>query len=584
MSETKPLLLFRKYRSLFNAALTIELVLFSVTLTDTVVAANVVGQDALSAVGLLAPFIAIAQFIAAAVNSGTIQNYSYHIGRFEKDRADEFFSTGLLLALGSGALLTAAIFLVKPAFIASLPLTPAAEQYLREYYDIILLHFFLAPVNALLDNVIIANGGERYSVVVNTTQIVVNVVLSVVLALAFGVRGIAVSHVTCKAAFTMATAVWLMRKKDAVRFIRRFSFRDSARIVKDGAVRASTIALKALMVLFMNWFILRRYDAAALNTWIIVQKVLELSAVFLGLVLSLQPLTATLIGEKNIKAVRMLAGKACRDLVAAGAALALLLLCFTPAALRVFGVKDGKTFELGLGAVRMISPSLIFTALAVFFFAFYYMTGKPLSALLITILNDLVCPVGLVLLLQFFRGGSQRALWAGFAVSPLAALLIAAAAVIRRYGKDCFPFLLAKDRDSRIFIRAFPIEEREVVRFSEDAAALLERRGYGAKTRELVSLCIEEFMLLIRQKNDFPTDPRHTPPLSECTLMTEEDGVRLIIRDMGKTFDLTDEDVLVDSFRQYMVARIVRYVDFRSYVMTTGYNRHEFFFREGSAG
>ncbi len=67
MSETKPLLLFRKYRSLFNAALTIELVLFSVTLTDTVVAANAVGEDALSAVGLLAPFIAIAQFMVARI-------------------------------------------------------------------------------------------------------------------------------------------------------------------------------------------------------------------------------------------------------------------------------------------------------------------------------------------------------------------------------------------------------------------------------------------------------------------------------------------------------------------------------------
>ncbi len=43
-------------------------------------------------------------------------------------------------------------------------------------------------------------------------------------------------------------------------------------------------------------------------------------------------------------------------------------------------------------------------------------------------------------------------------------------------------------------------------------------------------------------------------------------------------FDITDEDALADSFRQYVVANMMVNLKTKAYVTTIGYNRNELFF------
>ena len=53
MKETKPRVILKKYQSILGAALIVEIVSFAVSLTDSVVAANVIGLDAFTAIGLV---------------------------------------------------------------------------------------------------------------------------------------------------------------------------------------------------------------------------------------------------------------------------------------------------------------------------------------------------------------------------------------------------------------------------------------------------------------------------------------------------------------------------------------------------
>ena len=54
-------------------------------------------------------------------------------------------------------------------------------------------------------------------------------------------------------------------------------------------------------------------------------------------------------------------------------------------------------------------------------------------------------------------------------------------------------------------------------------------------------------------------------------------AVRMILRDSGILFDVTDADSLPDSLRQYVVARMMVAHDKKAYLTTTGYNRIELF-------
>ena len=61
-------------------------------------------------------------------------------------------------------------------------------------------------------------------------------------------------------------------------------------------------------------------------------------------------------------------------------------------------------------------------------------------------------------------------------------------------------------------------------------------------------------------------------------MILEEGNVRLILRDLGKIFDITDEEARPDSFRQYLVANMISVLEIKTFLVTTGYNRSEFVF------
>jgi hypothetical protein len=80
--------------------------------------------------------------------------------------------------------------------------------------------------------------------------------------------------------------------------------------------------------------------------------------------------------------------------------------------------------------------------------------------------------------------------------------------------------------------------------------------------------------LLINERNKDSKKPVN----AECTLMIQPDGVRLIVRDSGVIFDITDEKAKADSYRQYVVSNLMVNHEAKLYMVTTGYNRNEFFF------
>jgi Na+-driven multidrug efflux pump len=111
----------------------------------------------LSAIGLISPFFFISDFIASIINSGTLTNYSHEIGIFNKKKANEFFSEGVISSICSALIVTSFFLLIRPVFIRSLNISPQVITYLNQYYNIILFYFFISPVSYVLENIVVAN-------------------------------------------------------------------------------------------------------------------------------------------------------------------------------------------------------------------------------------------------------------------------------------------------------------------------------------------------------------------------------------------------------------------------------------------
>ena len=574
--KTQPTIILHKYRSILIAAMIVEGITFLVSLTDSIVAANLVDLEAFNAIGLMAPFFSISTFIAAVLNSGIMLNYSYQVGSFNEKRANQYFSEGVIFTIAGGVLLTVILMLTKNVFLHSLSIDASTENYLSNYYDIIIFYFLFAPISCLLDNIVIADGGEKFSAAVNLLQIIGNVILSIVLASLFGIRGIAIATVICKVAFVFLIATLFLRKKCTVRFVLYFSIKDMADIVRRGVVRASTFAMTALMTFVLNQYILEQFDKTVFSVWVVNQKILGLSSVFLGLVLTLQPLIGALKAENNTSTIRILLRRALRDISVLGGILTALIIAFTPTTLRIFGVREGEVMIQGITAVRIISLSLIFIAVTTLFFIYYFLIDRHILALIMCILKDFFCPVAIAILLVTVVGNNSNLLWIGISVSYPITLVIMSIILLVCFGKSQFPVLLSREQDKNVYIYSFVITNQNVSNMSIMAGQILSEHGYSRRLKNLASLCIEDILNLIADKNG---DVKHRL-LAECVLILEKDGVRVILRDNGEMMESTDEDALIDSLLQYVVANVISLADYKNYIPTTGYNRNVLYFKE----
>lgn len=190
-----PTFLINKYKSILRAAVVVEAACCLVSFTDSLVSGNMLGADALSAVALVSPFMSVGTFIACVINSGTLLDYSYNVGRGDTDRSNKIFSQGLLTAVAAGAFLLLVLLLCKNYFIQTMDCSGAMAGYVNDYYGIIIFYLAMEPLTCVLDNVMVCDGGESVSAAANTTEIVGNVLLSIVFTKLWGIKGLAAASV-----------------------------------------------------------------------------------------------------------------------------------------------------------------------------------------------------------------------------------------------------------------------------------------------------------------------------------------------------------------------------------------------------
>lgn len=579
MEQTKSLFIFRRYRSILTAAIIVEAVNYIVSLTDSIVAGNLVNSSALAAIGLFAPFLSFITFLSSIIISGTTLNYSFEIGRFDKRRALEFFSQGVYMALLTGALFSAALFAFRGLIIPGLTSSAVMQQYLREYYSVILLFYLIFPVSHYLDNMTVADGGEKLSAAANIVFIVSNVLLSILFARLWGVKGIALASLVSRLLFILILSAHFLGKKSTLRLLRHWSLRDFLTVVRSGGVKASIYALEGLTLLAVNLFTVRCFGSDTLILLVMMEKFLGLLTLFIGLAMAAQPLISTLSGEKNNKALRLLMRTVSFDMLAAGLILSLLTLLFTPYLVGAFGISAEPLRGQGVVALRIVAATLPLHALQLLYFIYYNLIGQQRAALTLSVSKNLISPLVLVALLSLIIK-TGLGIWLGCSLAPLVSLIVCSLLIFLRCTKkrgEPFPLLIPRDNEDRTFIYDFAVTAENAVAVSRTADAVLQGFPVSEQTRTFLCLTLEEMLMLIREKNG------EKIVFAECTILVEPEGVRMILRDSGRLFDITEADARADSFRQYVVAALMLAHEYKAYLITTGYNRNELFFPSGAA-
>ena len=186
---------------------------------------------------------------------------------------------------------------------------------------------------------------------------------------------------------------------------------------------------------------------------------------------------------------------------------------------------------------------------------------RPALAGAVTFLCYLVMPVSCI------AAGSLVGLngvWLGMGVGPFAGLLMASAIIVPVSGIRAFPLLLPRNRDEKTHVFNLRLTDDEIVETSR-------RVGEFPGVPMRAALMTEEVLMAVKDRN------RGRTVLGEVTLDLN-DGVRLILRDDGEIFDITDSDQQISSLRTFLVASIMESQKGRLNLVTTGFNRNVFQF------
>ena len=218
-----------------------------------------------------------------------------------------------------------------------------------------------------------------------------------------------------------------------------------------------------------------------------------------------------------------------------------------------------------------------FVSLLYLITSYYLVIEQILLGLVACALRDVIFSISLVFVLGGIWG--VFGMFMGLTAAPAVAYAVVLIFVTLHYGREDCPLLLSKIPDGEnSYLFNLTTDPEKVMEVQGKVEELLKEKGVDSRTVYRATLLLEEMYVLIRKMND------DKPILAECMVFLKPDGVQIISKDEGVSFDMADEEISTKSLSAYTVAMYLEKKDFGNRHLTTmSFNRSSFFIRYDEA-
>ena len=118
----------------------------------------------------------------------------------------------------------------------------------------------------------------------------------------------------------------------------------------------------------------------------------------------------------------------------------------------------------------------------------------------------------------------------------------------------------------------FPIDPKKIMSTRDEIGKELTDNGFDNKTVNCVMLLFEEIYMMIYEHNE-----KKDRLEGECAILIKDKKIRIITRDSGVSYDLTDPDLKISSLRSYIMTNIAEHVSLnKQHLVTMSFNRNVF--------
>jgi len=517
-----------RFRSVFAAAMFSMASAYVLILTDNVAAGQLVGENAVVSMTLVFPLITFIIFVSYLIADGLAMMLSYAQGRGDRERVNQLFSMGVLLAVGMGLAFVAGMFFFRESLLAFWAISPQLMDYARDYYNGLLFYAPLMFLNVFFYTVFVAEGQEKVCVVGAVCTFVVNALLDIILCLQIGVMGVGIATSCGLLAAVLVQLYFLNGGRSRLRFRWYWNTKD----VLYGVVYSfyhslDTLFLSLLPVALSSCVISHFGEEHMIVVTVAVNLLTLIIALYTGLVDCLQPMICQYHAEENLHSIQKTMDIGIRATVLISlvvTALGMMLAGFLPL---LFGVRDEQMIAETGAAVRCFLLFIVFLGCTLMYSNYYIYIEKRNYGALLKVLLLLGFPyVGM----EVGALCSMNEMWLGTGAGFVLAYVFNAVWTGRK-GR----LFLDKEKLSRQYSYDVDSTMEAVVALSQRVATDMAAADITAHQRNLLTVLVEEIgtHASVRAENK--------PFQMEFSILLGKKNasdLTLIVRDNGRPYDI----------------------------------------------
>ena len=519
----------RKFKEFFIPSILTAMSTSMILIVDGLIVSNMLGTKEFAAVNCCLPFLQLLAMISDLLGLGGSVAISIARGRRENRKADQLFTTLLLLYLVSCGLLWLPQVLAPAFFSRILTNDPVLYPYVLDYYSVLVWCAPFAIFFQAMAYIIRAEGRPRLASFITITANVINVVLDVVFMGIFrmGIRGAALASVVGwgVGGIISLCSVLFGTRPLKICFGRLGSC--AWEIIKTGFPGAAGVGLVGVKTLCLNKIVTATAGSEGMVAFSVCISALSLVSMFItGASETMMPILGIYYGENDSLGVRMVLRKAFRILVVSSGALLLVLEAAPGLLLIPYGVTDPAEVAVATSALRIYALSLVGCAISYLMLYYYLTIEKQKLANLIMLINGFLVIVPCAYVLSKLMG--INGVWWSFGITELVTI--------------AFIFVMARGKVSNIYQMeedpamlevSFLGSETPGAEASMKVMQFLENQGMEHKLVNKIGIAVEEMAENIARHSQGKGN--HI----DLRLKAASQGVMISFCDDGPEFDPT---------------------------------------------
>lgn len=439
-----------------------------------------------AATGVVFPIFIIAQAFAWCFGDGCAAYLNICQGRKDTKNATKAIGTGIVVTLAAALVLMAVFFPLKTQLLTLFGASENSIGYAVEYFNVILAFFPVYMLANMMNAVIRADGSPAWSMVSMVAGALTNIILDpiFIFGVKWGMFGAALATIIGQTVSFLITLVYFFHPKTFQLSAKSFvpslkAFRRALQLGISSFVTQMTIVIISLVcnILLAKYGAMSQYGADIPIAIIGIESKVFTVVINLvvGIVLGCQPIISYNMGAGKHDRVRELYQKILLCTVVIGLAATALFELAPRAVVRLFGVPTNLPnpedyWVFGEKCFRIFLCLVTFTCIIKMTSIFFQAVGKPIRAVVASMIRDIVCFIPLILLYPAMFGGVEAILYAAPS-ADLLAMIVAMALTV--------PFL-------RSLKTPAPAEQSEAaLKPSKPGVILTIAREHGSSGKEI---------------------------------------------------------------------------------------------------